>query len=56
MIATIADIMFEAGWASQAPFRFQRGGKSRMNGMSRRIWREMDRNMDTPARPISHFL
>ena len=35
--AIAADIILEIGCASQAPFKFNRGGKIKIKGRSRRI-------------------
>ncbi len=44
--------MLETGWASHAPISPHIGGNSKMNGMSSKIWRDSDKNIETPARPM----
>lgn len=48
----MAEIILEAGCAIQAPVSPQIGGNSKMNGMSNNIWRDMDKNIEIPARPM----
>lgn len=51
-MAIPADIKLDTGCASQAPFNCHIGGNSNMNGIRSKIWRDRDRKIDMPARPI----
>ena len=44
--------MLDTGCAIQAPVSPHIGGNSKMNGMSSKIWRDNDKKIDTPARPM----
>ena len=44
--------MLDTGCAIHAPVSPQIGGNSKMNGMSNNIWRDMDKNIEIPARPM----
>ena len=52
MAAMSAAMMLDTGWANQAPLSCHIGGNMKMNGMSSNIWRDSDKKIDTPARPM----